>query len=151
MKVTRLSLIKRQGDFILNEISSLMKNSALSIHSDFPPNDQNNLCDRENTVYDTESSLVFRDKNNYWFRIFFDNNRIASYSSATNVTYYLNSNEVRVYDFFMRCRNNSSYTPPLFVIWFRICYRNPNTNDCAQTNEEKVDLRYETRIRLRNR
>lgn len=149
MKINSLIIVKREGDYLINSISNLVRNYAFYIHSSDPPSEQNLVCDQNNN-YSSNTQLTFRTKDNHWFRIFLNNDKIASYSSSQNTTFNLNSDKTRIYNFSINCDNSSFFSFPIVNIGFDICYKGTDSQ-CSLTNEEFVNLRYQTRIKLRNR
>lgn len=149
IKVNRLSLIKKEGDYVVNNISNLIKNYALYIYSSDPPDDSNIVCNQEG-VFSSLDKIVFKDKNNDWFKIFLNDNKISSYSSSINKTFDLNSNKVKIYNFSIGCENNFNYSSSIVDLGFDICYKG-NNSDCVNNNLEQFsNLRYQTKIKLRN-
>ncbi len=153
LKIYRLSKIKNEGDYILNQLKYLIKDNAVSIHNDEPPNDNNQVCLINNYPENPgskNSSLYFLDKTNNYFRIYLENNRVSSYSSSIGLT-YLNSNQAYIENFSIRCQVGSSYySSPLVFIQFTICYRNNLTNQClSERYEELNSLNYQSAIKLK--
>ncbi|MCS6956230.1 MAG: hypothetical protein NZM02_00050 [Patescibacteria group bacterium] len=148
LKINRLSLIKREGDYLINNLSLLIKNNAYSIHSSDPPDDLNIVCNKEE-VFSSLEKLIFKDKDNNWFKISLNNDKISSYSSINNQSLFLNSNKIKIYNFSISCQNSSFYSSPIINLNFDICYKG-SKNNCISTQEEIANLHYQTKIKLRN-
>lgn len=151
-KIFRISQVKREGDYILNATSSLIKNNAQSIHSAGPPSDANERCKNIETYTSSNYRLIFKDKQDYWFRILWDepNEKISSYSSSTATSTDFNSTSVLIENFEIRCDKTSLYAPATVSISFNVCYKT-SAGDCTSgTPEEIATLHYQTKIKLRN-
>lgn len=149
IKTKKLSQIKREGDYIINNISYLIKNSAVSIHSSSPPDETNIICNNESFIL-SFLGLNFKDKQNNWFRLFLNNNKISSYSSIINSSLDLNSNNVKIYNFSIACENNSTYSSAIVSINFDICYKGSKSDCSLNSQEDPPPLHYQTKIKLRN-
>jgi len=151
-KVFKISQVKKEGDYILNVVSNLIKNNALSIHSDDPPSDANEKCKIIETYNSTNNKLIFKDKEDYWFRIFWDqtNEKISSYSSSTTNPIDLNSTTVLIENFQIGCDKTSLYSPAIVSLNFDICYKTSAGNCISARPEETASLHYQTKIKLRN-
>lgn len=153
-KIYRLTEVKRQGDFILNTMKNTIKNYAVSIHSltTTPPTSNNKICQ-----WPSEQNFdgYFLDKFGSYFRFCRSsngincnngNNYIASFSSvlSSNVT-PLNNNKVKITDFFLTCYQTNPYSTPVISIRFTISYNTTSTRP-----EDKAQMTYQTKIKLRN-
>jgi len=148
MKISRLILVKRQGDNILNNISFTIKNYAYSIHSASPPDETNEVC---NNLGSYSSSLIFKNNSdNSWFNFFSNNNAISSYSSTLNSNLSLNTQSILVDNFSISCQKKSLYSPAVVSLSFDICYKTRSNNCTSQSPEETALLHYQTNIKLRN-
>lgn len=152
-KITRLSQVKREGDYILNTVSTLIKNNAISIHYPNAPTDANEKCkivEEYPLIGTTIDRLVFKDKSQYWFRILWSANKIASYSSGTTSSIDLNSSGVLINNFLISCSRDSTYSPATVTLEFDICYKT-SLGTCSGSNpEESATLHYQTKVKLRN-
>ncbi|GAB4219137.1 MAG: hypothetical protein Fur009_3760 [Candidatus Microgenomates bacterium] len=147
IKTNSLSIVKRQGDYIIENISNLIKNNAVSIHNQFPPDETNIVCFNSGN-YSSNTDLVFEDKEGNWFRINYDGNKISSQSSTLTVD--LNSEVTKINNFSISCETGTFYSPPSVALSFDICYKG-SSSDCVLNNiEESVNLHYQTKIKLRN-
>ncbi len=158
VKINRLTEVKRQGDYILNIIKTLIINQAISIHNNIPPSPiscsstqnitaNNYFLDRQGTYFrfcQSSSGTTCDNSENY----------IASSSSLASVgTVALNNNKTLITNFSLTCFQNQSYSPPLIGIQFTICYKiSPNQNDCniGTRPEETAKLTYSTFVKLRS-
>ena len=149
-KIYRLSKVKEEGDFILNTTATLVKNSALSIHSGNPPSDANEECASSGESYSSTSRLFFKDQEGDWFRILLSSDKISSYSSSTTTSVFLNSGKTIVSGLSIGCDRVADYSPPVVNLSFDICYV-VSTGNCTSTRpEETASLHYQTKIKLRN-
>lgn len=148
-KIYKLSLIKKEGDNILKNISFLIENSVLSIYSDDPPDINNQICNHVQS-YQSQNKMVFGDKEGNWFKIEFQNEKISSYSSFLNQSYFLNSDKTLISNFFIECNKNNSYSSSYIVLSFDICYKNLSGNCSSSSPDEINNLHYQTLIKLRN-
>lgn len=150
-KIYRLSLVKREGDYALNIIGSLIKNRAITIYSTTPPNNQQ--CDNVGDIYPptgTTDKLFFQDQQGEWFEISLLADRIASQSS--NLTDdQLTSTTTFVQNFSIACKKTAFYSPAIVSLSFDICYDTGAADPCTSTRpEETATLHYQTKIKLRN-
>ncbi|MGB9883480.1 MAG: hypothetical protein ACPLRN_03145 [Microgenomates group bacterium] len=146
-KVYRLSIVKTDGDYILNAISDTIRNNAISIHSATPPSNNNIICDNVQTV-DLLTAIYFLDKNNQWFGYSFNNGNISSSSATTTIN--LNSVKTLINNFNIGCSRNNPYSYSLVNVSFDICYKTgANTCSSARANET-VTLHYQSTINLKN-
>jgi len=145
-KIYRLSEVKRQGDFVLNNISVLIRNNALSVHSASPPTVANEKCSIVES-YSSSSSLYFIDQNDNWFGFSLSNNKVSSVS-ATPVD--LTSLKVIVSNLTIGCQKTALYSPAIVSLYFDICYRTGAGTCTSSRPEELATLHYQTKIKLRN-
>jgi|SRR3990167_3394474 len=148
-KIYRLSTVKGEGDYVLNRVSSTVRNYAISIHSASPPDDNNQKCKAVET-YSSSSSLYFQDEWGEWFSFYLSSGTISSSSSQLAQPQSLNSDKTAIYDFSIGCTRAASYSPPTISLSFNICYVT-SAGSCASTRpEEFSDLHFQTKIKLRN-
>lgn len=141
--------VKRNGDNALSAMTSLIKQNAVSLHSDYPPDSSNEVCATGSATF-SGSPIYFEDVNNDWFAFYLDENRIASESSSTGVG-YLTSSTVYVDNagdgaFTLTCVRGSTYNPPLVSISYRIS----QASQSATRQEEKAEFNYQTKVKLRS-
>ena len=150
-KIYRLSIIKKEGDFILNNISNLIKSRAITIHSANPPTEINQVCAISDDEFTSSNDRIFfTDPENNWFRILWSSNVIASYSSFTASSVNLNSSNAIIENFSIGCERASTYSGPTVSISFEICYKT-SLGSCTSTRpEETATMYYQTKIKLRN-
>lgn len=147
-KILRLSTAKREGDYVLNIISNVIRNRALSIHSGSPVDDTNEVCKEVESL--SSSSLYLRDVTGAWFGYSFSANKISSSSSVTAVPLDLNSSNTYIDNFSIGCEKSAAYSYPSVSISFDICYKTLS-GDCTSTRPEEISsLHYQSKIRLRN-
>lgn len=141
-KINRLSEVKKQGDYVLNSISVLIKNNAVSIHSGIPTAG-NEKCLNDGSSYGPVSSLYFLDKKNDRFRIWRNGDKISSASAIT--TSDLTTTKVTISNFLIGCEKNTLFSPATVSLSFFVSYNTTSTRP-----EETASLFYQTLIFLRN-
>lgn len=160
IKIHRLIEVKKQGDYVLNVIKTLIVNRAISIHNNIPPSPID--C---SSIQNITANNYFLDRQGTYFRLCrsstgttCDNSDsyIASSSSIADVgTVALNNNKTLITDFSLTCFQNQSYSPPIVGIQFTICYKTiPTQTNCNIESlarvEETAKLTYSTFIKLRS-
>jgi len=142
IKIQRLSIIKREGDNVLNLMENTIRNYSESVHSATPPNDTNKICQSKNQ----QEAIYFKDKFNNWFRFYLNNNnnKIASQSSIVGLI-DLTSSQTKIDNFTIQCYRTSLYSPPVININFTISY-----NTSFLRVEENASLNYQTKVKLRS-
>jgi len=147
VKIQRLSIVKREGDYVLNVIENTIRNYGESIHSATPPTESNKICQSSSL----ENASYFKDKFGNWFRFYLNTtNSISSESSVLNNglpgSVSLNSSQTKITNFSIQCYRTSLYSPPVVNISFTIEY-----NTTSLRVEEKVTpLTYQTKVKLRS-
>jgi len=141
-KIQRLSIVKREGDYVLNVMENVIRNYGQSVHSAIPPADNNKICQSRSQ----EEATYFKDKFNNWFRFYLNpsNNKIASESSVIGVV-NLNSSQTKINNFTIQCYRTGLYSPPVINISFTINY-----NTTSSRVEETASLNYQTKVKLRS-
>lgn len=148
IKVYRLTTIKNEGDYIINTLNYLIRNEATAIYSSIPADDTTRVCLTSDYSPTPENGLYFLNKSNNLFRIFLDNNKIASQSTST---IYLNSDKTMIDNFNIICQSgNDIYSSPIVIINFNICFKNSNSQCSSNKAEEINNLYYQTAIKLRS-
>jgi type II secretory pathway pseudopilin PulG len=147
VKIQRLSIVKREGDYVLNIMENIIRNYGESIHSATPPTESNKICQSSSL----ENASYFKDKFGNWFRFYLDTtNSISSESSVLNNgspgSVSLNSSQTKITNFSIQCYKTSLYSPPVVNISFTIEY-----NTTSLRVEEKVTpLTYQTKVKLKS-
>jgi len=148
IKIQRFSIVKREGDYVLDVMENVIRNYAQTIHSMRPPDDSNKICQTPTT----ENASYFKDKFGNWFRFYLNSsNKIASESSVIvdasgqPQPIDLNSSKTKVTNFVIQCYSTASYSPPVVNISFTIEY-----NTSSSRPEEKASLNYQTKVKLRS-
>ena len=148
-KIYRISKVKKEGDYILNIISNIIKNNAVSIHSTFPATDLNEVC-KNVPSSETATSLYFQDSTNNWFGFSLTSNTISSASSKLGSPIALNSNKILFNNFSIGCEKTASFSKANIFLIFNICY-DTGSGLCTSTRpEETASLHYQTRVKMRN-
>ena len=147
VKIQRLSIVKREGDYVLNVMENTIRNYGESIHSATPPTESNKICQSSSL----ENASYFKDKFGNWFRFYLNTtNSISSESSVLNNgsrgSVSLISSQTKITNFSIQCYRTSLYSPPVVNISFTIEY-----NTTSLRVEEKVTpLTYQTKVKLRS-
>lgn len=149
-KIVRLTQVKREGDFVVDSINSLIRNNAVAIYQD--QNFSVSECSTTGSTYTNPegNSFYFSDSYGFYFQI----NRvlnggdqtyyIASQSAgASNI--FLTTNKVMVSDFTISCSRSATYSAPVVTILFSLSY-----NTTSSKPEDKVTLNYQTHVKLKN-
>jgi type II secretory pathway pseudopilin PulG len=155
VKIKRLSIVKREGDYVLNIMENIIRNYGESIHSDTPPTESNKICQSSSL----KNASYFKDKFGNWFSFCLSDqngdcnasnkNYIASNSSILNAgnpgTTTLNSSQTKISNFNIQCYRTALYSPPLINISFTISY-----NTSSSRAEETASFNYQTKVKLRS-
>jgi len=147
IKIQRLSIVKREGDYILNLMENTIRNYGESIHSATPPTESNKICQSSSL----ENASYFKDKFGNWFRFYLDtNNSISLESSVLNNgsqgSVSLNSPQTTITYFSIQCYKTALYSSPVINISFTIKY---NTTS-SRVEENIAPLTYQTKVKLRS-
>jgi len=146
IKIQRLSIVKREGDYVINLLENIIRNNAVKIYSDQTLN--NEQCTTENPSYGPQNgqNFYFRDKFDRWFKFYQDSTNLASNSANLSLPINLNSQQTKITSFSIECYRTALYSPAVVGITFTIEY-----NTASSRPEEKVTpLTYKTKIKLRN-
>jgi len=146
VKIQRLSIVKREGDYVLNVMENTIRNYGESIHSATPPNESNKICQSSSL----ENASYFKDKFGNWFRFYLDTtNSISSESSVLNNgsrgSVSLNSSKTKITNFSIQCYQTALYSPPVINISFTISY-----NTSSSRAEETASFNYQTKVKVRS-
>lgn len=149
VKIYRLSQIKRGGDYVINLMENVIKDKAVTIHTNTPPSDANIICKNVGTSA-SGTSLYFLDKNKQWFGYLATGNSVASTSANLASPINLTSSKIIVSNFSIYCSRNSIYSPASILLGFDICY-DTGSGICTSIRPEEVtSMHYQTRIKLRS-
>lgn len=148
-KVYTLNQAKKEGDFALNIMETLIRNSASGVYNGSSPIPGNQICSTPSGDQLTASYFKDRSEPAQWFRFFLKNSAtIASESSVLNGgatgSTDLTSSKVKVSDFNLTCNFKSTFTTPIVAISFKIEY-----NTTSDQPEDKAVLNYQTKVKLR--
>ncbi len=139
-KVLTLQEVKRNGDFTLSTIETLVKANAQSMEAQ----DTTQICSTSGSSYssETDGDIYFVDQDGERFMFQLVGSRVASQSASTS---YLTTDKVDVSNFIMTCERDSVFSSPLVSISFTIDQSLTTTRP-----EEAASLNYQTKIRLRS-
>jgi hypothetical protein len=146
VKIQRLSIVKREGDYVLNVMENIIRNDAIKIYSEKTFN--NEQCPMENSSYGPQdgSTFYFRDKSDRWFNFYQNTTNISSNSANLSSPVNLNSSQTKISNFNIQCYRTALYSPPVIDVGFIIEY-----NTTSSRAEEKVTpLTYQTKIKLKS-
>ncbi|KKP87920.1 MAG: hypothetical protein UR91_C0032G0008 [Candidatus Nomurabacteria bacterium GW2011_GWC2_35_8] len=147
VKIYALQRIKREGDGILTQMSSVIRNRAKAVYEDQGLSTircSDVTTNVTHTGYDGED-FYFKDKYgiafNYLLREVGGITYMASGSANPDVTYEnLNSSKATVSNFIISCYRRGNYSPPLVSINFEI----------TDPTDSTISLSYRTKISLRS-
>lgn len=144
MKIIRLAEVKRQGDFVVNTIESLVKKNAFSIHSGIPT-DGNKICTPPNSTT-TSGPLYFKDRsgNYFYFDIPVGTTKISSESAGQGIDLTSSKVVIDSASFTQNC-TISGFSAPYVTYSFDLCYNTDNT--CAPSSTHDI-LHFETTAAL---
>lgn len=153
IKIYRMSVVKKEGDYLINIIQNTIKDKAtiiLSSSTPTPPDDTNKVCISDSSSYSSSSGLYFLDKNGVWFGYLINAGSVASNSASFTSVINLTSSKILVNNFFISCSRANMYSPQSVSLSFDICY-NSETENCNPSRPEEIALlHYQTKIKLRN-
>ena len=145
-KIQRLSLVKKEGDYILNVIENTLRNYAVKIYSENSFTTER--CTTDNPTYGPSNGInfFFRDKYDRWFNFYQNSNNISSNSANLSSPVDLNSSQTKITNFSIQCYKTALYSPPVVNVSFTIEY---NTTS-SRTEEKVTPLTYQTKIKLKS-
>ncbi|QQG43923.1 MAG: type II secretion system protein [Candidatus Roizmanbacteria bacterium] len=151
IKVYRLTEVKRQGDYILGKMDSMIRSNAVGIYSDSGLATVKCSNTLGNNSYSSTggSDFYLKDKNNNYFQFALSFDRMNLIS--TNASYqsgFLSTSKIKVENFAISCERSAQFSGPIISVSFDICY---GTNSCSNARvEEQASLSYKTNFKLRN-
>jgi len=151
IKVNRLAEVKRQGDYVLNVIQSIINNNGIGIYyttdpSTLDPAEEVCYDDVNNSYGPTDgNNFYFMDNYEKWFSFYLDGTKISSDAAILAAPVDLTTPAVRITNFEIGCNRTSLYSPPLVTVKFTIEYNTDSTRA-----EDKASLNYQTLIKLKN-
>jgi len=141
LKIQRLSIVKKEGDYVLNVMENVIRNYAVKIYSEH--NFINERCATENSTYGP--NFFFRDKYDRWFNFYQSYNNISSNSANLSSPVNLNSSQTRITNFSIQCYKTALYSPPVINISFTISYYTSSSRA-----EETASFNYQTKVKLKS-
>lgn len=135
-KVLVLEDVKRNGDAALDVIESKINVQAQGLEQ----LDGTGICVATDSQFEGDIYFVQEDGSRFMFRE--NNGRIELVDAATDI---LTADSVVVSGFAISCNRESQFTPPLISIAFTV----EQARNSIRA-EETAELRYQTKIRLRN-
>lgn len=132
-----LQEVKRQGDNMLSFIAASVKNNTTGIYDSTTFNAVSEQCSSttKNSYNSDQGNFYFKDKNNNWFRFYFNSDNLV-YESLT-VSYSLNNNKVTVDNFLISCYRLADYSTAIVTVSYDV-------------NIGSSSLNFKTRIKLKN-
>lgn len=165
LKLYRLTEVKRQGDFAMSTMTTLIRNNAIGIYSEHTLSAGSKQCKTAGQTYSPatdggatdDDHMFFQDKvrTDYWFRFYYNATQIASASSVVSPV-GLNTPRVKVSNLTMKCSRLNQFSPPLVNISFNVCYNTGTaaTQDCgnasSRVEETSPILHYSTNVIMLN-
>ncbi len=149
-KVYAMQKVKKQGDFVLNNMRVTLKNSAITVHSGVPTS-ANEVC---NTIGSSSSAapLYFKDKSDNYFWYSEDgtvgNTKIASNSSIAGATADMTTTKITVSTatpLSISCYRRASFAGPIISITYGVTFRTNSTRP-----DDTATFDYKTKVQLRN-
>lgn len=142
-KIIRLQEVKRQGDFVLSNIKTTIRNSAVQIYSDGLLTTEE--CDLAASTYGPQngSTFYFKDKIGNWFQYYLSTDKISSQSAAGAID--LTNSKVKVTSYDIGCQRKSVYSPAIVSLSITLQYGVTSTRP-----EETAELTYNTNIKLKS-
>ena len=146
-KVYVLQEVKRQGDFVLNNMRTTIKNNAVTVHSGVPTS-ANQVCNSVGSSSVAGTTLYFKDSLNNYFWYTSDGTKIASNSSIPSTTTDLTGSKVNIpagTPLTISCFRGGSFSAPIISVSYGISY-----NTTSLRTEDNASFDYKTKIQLRN-
>jgi len=146
IKIQRLSIVKREGDYALSVMENIIRNYAVKIYSE--SSFINERCTTANSSYGPQngSGFYFEDKYGNWFNFYQDFTNISSNSAKLSSPVNLNSPQTKITDFSIQCYRTNLYSPPVVNVSFKIEYNTTST----RPEERVTSLNYNTKIKLKS-
>ncbi len=148
-RIYSLQEVKRNGDYALNTIETVLRDNAAKIISDYGDS-TTEICENTSGQELSLQELFLVDKDNNY--IGFDQagaslrQTTSTASDPLNTTTSpLTNNKVEITQLLFSCKSENAFTPPLISINFVV---SKLAND---TSNEVSTLRYRTKIRLKNK
>jgi prepilin-type N-terminal cleavage/methylation domain-containing protein len=151
VKIYRLTEVKRQGDYLINNMVSLIRNSGTGLYryngvTGIP------VCDSTaNSPYPSSgngtTNLYFKDRTGTWFAFAYSGTQVASQSGSAIGTLSgvnLTTSKVKVSNLSFACTKASTFSAPLVTVGFTIKYNSTS----ATREEENATLDYQTFVKL---
>ncbi len=145
-KIYALQEVKRQGDFVLNNMRTVLKNSAVTVHSGTPPTDSNLVCATASGP--SSGQIYFKDRFNNYFSYAVDSAQlIASSSSIPSTSTGLTNDKVKVEEgtFSIKCERGAAFSPPIISISYVVEY-----DSASSRPEDTASFTYQTKIQLKS-
>lgn len=152
VKVLRLSEIKRQGDTVLNIMTTAIRSNAVKIYADntFGTEYCSNTTTNSTSGATTGTNFFFRDKSDRWFQYYLSGTALIADTNGDYLNGNLTTSKVRIENFSISCIRGATYTGSIVTVQFDICYNNAACASGSARNEEIAKLTYKTQVKLRN-
>jgi len=147
-KIIRLQEVKRQGDFILSNIKTTIRNNAVEIYSNNDLTEEHKVCATSDSSYEGLSgqSLYFKDKLGKWFNYYLTDDKISSGSSLfISNPEELTNDQVAITNYTITCTRQSIYSTPMIALSITLQYNTTSTRP-----EDTAELTYNTNIKLKS-
>lgn len=148
VKLLRLTEVKRQGTFLNDTLTTLVRNNAIGIYK---ADKTTQVCSYNSAAVDKSyiNRLYFKDKQSNWFDFNATSQKIASNSSILNATTDLTKNIKVLIDpasFTSQC-SVTSYATPIVIFSYDMCF---NISGSCGSAGDKVSLHFQPTVKLRN-
>jgi type II secretory pathway pseudopilin PulG len=143
-KIIRLQEVKNQGDFVLSNIRTTIRNSAAQIYD--TKTFTNEWCGTAPSSSPPDSqgdNFIFKDKSGNWFNYYLSSDKISSDSAQGRID--LTNQKVKVTSYTISCQRQSVYSPPIVSLSLTLQYNTTSTRP-----EEQAELTYNTNIKLKS-
>lgn len=138
VKLYKVTLVKRQGDYAMSIISSGIRTSANEIF-DSPGGTQ--LCSTTGSV---GANLYFYDEQGSWFRYYLAGSTLRRQSSVSGIS-DITSNTVTVTAFSITCSRAATFSTPVVTIQYTV-----TANPISNRTEDRAQMVYQTRVKMRS-
>lgn len=147
VKIVRLAEVKRQGDFVVNSIESLIRRNAQTIHSGIPSDSPSNKICFPPGSGTTTTPLYFRDKtgNYFYFDIPTSTTKISSESAGPTLDLTTSKVVIDTTIGLTQSCTVSGYSTPYVTYSFDLCY---NVDGVCTPSSTHDILHFETTIAL---
>jgi prepilin-type N-terminal cleavage/methylation domain-containing protein len=148
-KLNRISIVKREGDYVVNILKNDIRNRAYKLYSNtnIPIDPNAEIC---SDLSSQTPVSMFVDNGNNWFIYNITGERIASTSATIINPLYLTSTQVAISNFDIFCLRSNKFAPATVFLSFHVCYKGKALTCPDERTEETAALDYRSYITIRN-